>query len=600
MRIAVLVKQVPLIEEIALDRDGRLARSGVPMEMNPHCRRAVAKGVELAAATGGSCTVVTMGPMTARQVLVEALDFGCDDGVLISDPAFAGSDTLATARALAAALTLAGPFDLILTGRNSVDADTGQVGPQLAELTGLPFLAGVRELRLAGQVLTARTERDDGWRDSVVALPAVLSCAERLCAPAKRPDAVETPALRDRIRLVTAADLGAGPWGQAGSPTRVGTLRRLTSVRAGTVLAGGLDAQAGRIAEILESAAADTAPARPHPGMAGQAGAYPVAVLAQPGRPRITRELLGEAARLSPGRVTAVLSGTDLTPQTAECWGADEAVIVSGHPGHPGHPGRPSAEEDIASAVAGWCLDRGPRALLGPGTSWGREVAARIAARLGAGLVGDAVELALEEGQLICQKPVAGGSTLAAVYADSAVQLVTVRPGVLATPVSRVPAGIPVISLTAPADSRVTHVRQWTDSGIDELASARIVIGVGAGVDPDDYPLLRELAASVGAELAATRKVTDRGWQPHGRQVGVTGRSIAPEVYLALGLSGKDHHTIGVRRAATVVAVNRDPDAPVFRTADLGVVADWRPVVRALLDRLRAARRPPAAASAAR
>ena len=103
-----------------------------------------------------------------------------------TDAAFAGSDTLATAKALAAALTLEGPFDLVLTGRNSVDADTGQVGPEVAELLDLPFLTGVRHLRVsAGNLVDARCEHDDGWLQAEVELPAVLSCAERLCEPAK-------------------------------------------------------------------------------------------------------------------------------------------------------------------------------------------------------------------------------------------------------------------------------------------------------------------------------------------------------------------------------------------------------------------------------
>ena len=99
LRVAALVKQVPELEELRLGADGRLARDGVPLEMSAYCRRAVAKGVELAAASGGTCTVVTLGPPAAESVLREALVCGADDAVLVSDPAFAGSDTLATAKA---------------------------------------------------------------------------------------------------------------------------------------------------------------------------------------------------------------------------------------------------------------------------------------------------------------------------------------------------------------------------------------------------------------------------------------------------------------------------------------------------------------------
>src|ERR1700722_3224994 len=153
--------------------------------MNAYCRRAVSKGVELARSSGGSCTVFTLGPESAEDSLREAVAWGADSGVLVTDPEFAGSDTLATARVLAAALRREGPFDLVLVGRNSIDADTGQVPPELAELLGLPFAAGAKRLELEQGVATVHSELDDGWRTVRVTLPAVVSTAERLCEPAK-------------------------------------------------------------------------------------------------------------------------------------------------------------------------------------------------------------------------------------------------------------------------------------------------------------------------------------------------------------------------------------------------------------------------------
>ena len=129
LRIAALVKQVPKFEQMQLGADGRLKREGIELSLNPYCQRAVSKGVELAQKTGGSCTVISLGPPAAEDIIRWGVAWGADRGILISDPAFAGSDTLATARALAAAVKKEGPFDLILVGKNSVDADTGQVGP---------------------------------------------------------------------------------------------------------------------------------------------------------------------------------------------------------------------------------------------------------------------------------------------------------------------------------------------------------------------------------------------------------------------------------------------------------------------------------------
>ena len=114
-----------------------------------------------------------------------------------------------------------------------------------------------------------------------------------------------------------------------------------------------------------------------------------------------------------------------------------------------------------------------------------------------------------------------------------------------------------------------------------------MVVGVGSGLTPDDYADLQPLLDVLGAELGATRKVTDRGWQPHARQIGITGRSIAPNLYVAIALSGKFNHMVGVRSAGTILAINPEPSAPVFTTADVGITADWRAAVPALVAELR-------------
>ena len=125
---------------------------------------------------------------------------------------------------------------------------------------------------------------------------------------------------------------------------------------------------------------------------------------------------------------------------------------------------------------------------------------------------------------------------------------------------------------------------------MDELAAAACVIGVGRGVAPHDYVQLDPLRRVLGAELAATRKVTDVGWLPHARQVGITGRSIAPQLYVAIGMSGKFNHMVGVRRSAFILAINSDPDAAIFASADAGIVGDWAEVVPILAATLEAGR----------
>ena len=114
------------------------------------------------------------------------------------------------------------------------------------------------------------------------------------------------------------------------------------------------------------------------------------------------------------------------------------------------------------------------------------------------------------------------------------------------------------------------------------------MIGVGRGVAPDEYGALEPLRTLLGAELGATRKVTDKGWLPRARQIGITGRSIAPRLFVSIGASGKFNHTVGVRAAGTVLAINPDPDAPIWDHADVGIVADWHDAVPALVTALHA------------
>jgi len=274
------------------------------------------------------------------------------------------------------------------------------------------------------------------------------------------------------------------------------------------------------------------------------------------------------------------------------------------------HLERPSAdvpagdvvEEDVAAAVADHAAADPPWAILTGSTAWGREVAARVAARLDAGLVGDAVELGTEKVdgdprlhgiRLVAWKPAFGGQIVAAIGCSSPVQMATVRAGVLPTRAPRVVTGdCPVTTIALPARSRVVVRERTRDDDIDVLAEAHTVIGVGQGVSPADYDDLAPLRTLLGAELGATRKVTDKGWLPRARQIGITGRSVSPRLFVSIGASGKFNHTVGIRAAGTVLAINPDPLAPVFAHADAGIVADWRdalpPLVEELQTRLRA------------
>ncbi len=615
LRIASLAKQVPLPESLQL-RDGRLVRASVEVEMNPYCRRAVAQGVTLARDSGGTCTVVTLGPPGAEDVLREAVAWGADAGLHACDAAFAGSDTLATARALAAVLRAAGPFDLVLLGRNSIDGETGQVGPELAELLDLPFASGVRELEDLGQIWRLQLEHDDGTQEVEISLPAVMSVAERLCDPCKVDPAGRAAVPPERLARMGSGQLGPGPWGEAGSPTVVGATRAMEHDRARRVLQGPLATQVEEAVRELDrrgaltagpaagsgadaasgsgpGAAVGPAPALPPSGTDRTRGRSPsrvIAVLAEPGRPALSEELLGAAAQLASevgATVHALCPGPGPTPPgSLAAAGADVVVVLDGSP----------VAEDVADALASFVRERAPWAVLAPSTAFGREVAGRAAAATGSGLVGDVIALSVGDGALVAAKPAFAGALVADITCRSATQMVTVRPGVLPVPARRA-AVAPVVTRAGARRGRVRVLSERRNDDVETLARAQVVVGVGTGVTPGEYEHLSPLAAELGAELAATRKVTDRGWAPRARQVGITGRSIAPRLYVAIGLSGKFNHMVGVRGAGTILAVNADRDAPVFEQCDVGIVGDWHEVVPLLHAELRRVLSPRGAAA---
>ncbi len=248
--------------------------------------------------------------------------------------------------------------------------------------------------------------------------------------------------------------------------------------------------------------------------------------------------------------------------------------------------------------------------MLGASASWDREVLARLGTYLRAGLMSDLTALRVEAAPLQrsdtqpAGNPVSGltalreepaplhligtkpaGDVLADITAHGQVRIAIVQTGSLPLPTARPRSSLPVRVLDVVAEAGIRILRTHPAYDHDALDRADVVIGLGAGVPADAYGELDGLRGQWGAELAATRKVTDTGALAHGRQLGVTGRSVAPRLYLAIAVSGSRDHLVGVERARTIVAINHDPEAPIFQHCDFGLVADWREAVRALTTR---------------
>jgi electron transfer flavoprotein alpha subunit len=595
MKYIVLVKQVPDVSQMQFDPvTRRLRREGVRLEVSSFDVRALLRAIELRRLSGGDIVVLTMGPPQAREALVHCLALGADRGVHLVDPAFAGSDTLATARALALALRREG-FDLVLCGRSSVDAETGQVGPEIAELLDIAQITAVGrlDLDLRRRRVKAERETENGFETVECTLPALVTATEDL-APERFPKRADKEAAKKKpIVELTARELADDPvmFGSVGSPTRVESLQTIDTARARRVFDNEpTNAIPALVSALLERGALASSAAAPRPTSPVRAAsmldaAQSIWVLGEvlEGKlRRVTLELLGKAVELGAqtnGAVVALLIGHGIRNHAGElaAHGAD-TVLVCDDPLLDDY-----STDAFASVLATAIRTHRPRAVLIPATLTGRDLAPRVAARLSLGLTGDAIDLSFDAmDQLVQWKPAFGGAIVAPILSSTRPEMATVRPGMLepSAPDATRPVTIEELRLAeAPAiRTLVTERRPAPGSehaaALDECAVA-IGVGMGLGSATNLVHLEPLVAALGGAAIAATRDVTDAGWLPRQHQVGLTGRAIAPRLYFAIGIRGAFEHVVGLRRAGTIVAINKDPKAPIFQHSDFGLVADW-------------------------
>jgi electron transfer flavoprotein alpha subunit len=304
-------------------------------------------------------------------------------------------------------------------------------------------------------------------------------------------------------------------------------------------------------------------------------------------------EILSEA-RLAADRLkteaVAVLAGTGLEGLAAELGshGASKVYLLE----------NPALDrystQDYAAAVASLVKKINPTVVFFSATAMGKDLAPRLAARLGVGLASDCTALALNDGQFEYTRPIFAGKALLTFRLASSPQVVSLRPNIF--PLTRTSAQGEVIRETvdlptAAARAEVAEVLLETSGEID-VSEADIVVSGGRGMKgPENFALLREIAAVLPrAAVGASRSAVDSGWIGHQHQVGQTGKTISPNLYMAFGISGAIQHIAGMSSSKVIVAVNKDPDAPIFKIADFGVVGDLFQVIPALKEEIRKAR----------
>ena len=291
------------------------------------------------------------------------------------------------------------------------------------------------------------------------------------------------------------------------------------------------------------------------------------------------------------GEVCALVAGAPgvaaLAPRLAEV-GADVVLVVE-------HPALEYYNPEAVSAtVAAQIRQGGYRAAVFSATSQGKDLSPRVAAKLRAALAPDAVALAVEGDAIVVRHPMYTGKIIGSLKITASPALLSIRLGTIpVTPNVKAGRVEQVQPATDPAAARVKVVElKEGNTGKIDLGEAPVIVAGGRGLkSAENFRLVEQLADSFGnAAVGATRAVTDEGWRPHSEQIGQTGRVVSPELYVAVGISGAIQHLAGMRTSKTIVAINKDKEAPIFKVADYGIVGDVFEVVPALAEAVKRAR----------
>jgi electron transfer flavoprotein alpha subunit len=307
---------------------------------------------------------------------------------------------------------------------------------------------------------------------------------------------------------------------------------------------------------------------------------------------KVSREVVSAARRLADelgGSVDALVIG----PPGVEAGGAAlgevgaDRVLLATHQGFARY-----APDGYAATAAGAARQGAYAAVVLAATATGKDLGPRLAVRLDVPLATDVTSLSADGGKVAAGRPVYAGKAVQQVQLLAVPALVSIRPNTF-TPAAAARAGT-VGSVAAEAGAARVSVREVkaAEAGVLDVAEAPIVVSGGRGLKgPENFGMLEELARALGnAAVGASRAVVDAGWRPHADQVGQTGKTVSPQLYVAVGISGAIQHLAGMRTAKVIVAINKDKDAPIFKVADYGLVGDAFEIVPRLTEEIRKVR----------
>ncbi len=300
---------------------------------------------------------------------------------------------------------------------------------------------------------------------------------------------------------------------------------------------------------------------------------------------KISFEAVSEGRRIADGLgadVTAVVAGAGIEGIATELqkYGSDK-ILVADDPALAEY-----TTDAYTNVIAALIQSADPAVILMGASVQGKDLAARLAARLDAGLAMDCTVIKLDSGKLTCTRPMFGGKIFADVEIEGSPQIIAIRPNVMDIVETAKDSVVEKVAVNV-GEVKTTVVEKSLDTGDKiELTEADVIVSGGRGTS-GDFSAIEQLAAAFGGAVGASRSAVDEGWRPHSDQVGQTGKVVSPVLYVACGISGAIQHLAGMSTSKFIVAINKDAEAPIFSKADLGIVGDLAEVVPAMAEEVK-------------
>lgn len=633
LTIISLIKQVPLPTEMRMGEDGLMDRTKAKSIINVDCSFGLEAGLQLKKQNPDAKLIVcSMGPPSFEQSLKKAISMGYDEAYLLSDRRLGGSDTYATGLAIATLLKHLGfskdskePF-VIVAGRQTSDGDTAHVPSQVAENMGIPQATFIESVKSEDNSIIAKRIIEGGYQMMKVPMPCMLSITPTGIAPRRPTLAGAIKARESDIKVFNIDDIGLSDEkiGLSGSPTIVAKVVSIKSDRPPVTMSEGKNStelvenmikniQAGK-SEVHEKATKEKKEKkRPDFEIEDFRGdARGILTWAEVANSKVTRsslELLTPARNLAnelgnDTKVTTLLIGKDIKDEakTLIAHGSDEVIVVEDD----------RLEEYLILPFAS-IFDQvikkiKPEIALFAATTAGRELAPRIGVKTDSGVTADCTELLIGEHIdrkkkkifapiLESRRPTYGESKLATIVGFVCPQISTTRAGTFEIPKSdpkregKVTTFKPKLTKSDFSAKIIETVRG--DGGLQNLFEADIIVSGGRPTgEIDELKLIKELVEAlreqgINAEWGASRPAVDGGYAEYARQIGQTGKTVRPKVYIAAAISGAIQHLAGMKESDTIIAINHNAKAPIFGHADYGIVGEYQDILPELIEKVK-------------